>query len=82
VDKEQERVFQPYYQIKREKEQQADGVTEGKRHMGSGMGLGLAIARFLVELHGGKIWLESTLGRGSSFFFSLPVAVSIESHSS
>ncbi len=81
-DKEREKVFQPYYQISRKKEQQADGSREGKRHMGSGMGLGLAIARFLVELHGGKIWLESTLDKGTSFFFSLPVAVSIESHSS
>lgn len=81
-ENEQEKVFQPYYQISREKEKQGEGSEEGKRHMGSGMGLGLAIAKFLIELHGGKIWLESTTGKGSSFFFSLPLAVSIESYSS
>ena len=52
----QEMVFQPYYQ-----------VTSGK-----GSGLGLAITKFLVELYSGTIWLESILGKGSRFFFSLP----------
>jgi signal transduction histidine kinase len=38
-----------------------------------GMGLGLSIARRLVEAHGGKIWVESEVGRGSTFSFLLPV---------
>jgi PAS domain S-box-containing protein len=39
-----------------------------------GSGLGLSIARGIVEAHGGRIWAESQLGEGSSFFFTLPVA--------
>ena len=37
-------------------------------------GLGLAIARGIIEAHGGRLWVDSTLGEGSTFYFAVPTA--------
>lgn len=60
-------VFKRLYQVK-------DG---GDELMGAGLGLGLSIAKEIVALHGGDIWVESEHGKGSTFGFRLPVANSI-----
>jgi len=63
---EQDRVFEPYHRMSRDK---------GRM---SGLGLGLALCKRLVELHSGRIWVRSRPGKGALFGFSLPVQTTDE----
>ncbi len=64
------RIFERFYKTDRARSK-AGFIGPG----GGGTGLGLAIARNVVETHGGRITAESTVGQGSIFTFTLPVAV-------
>jgi len=59
----QQRIFEQFGQVR--------GSSKTR---GQGVGLGLSIAKRLVELHGGNIWVVSEVGRGSTFTFSIPIA--------
>ena len=72
-EEELSRIFERFYKADRARSK-TDYIGPG----GSGSGLGLAIARHVVEAHGGRITVESTPGQGSTFTFTLPVAVRSE----
>jgi PAS domain S-box-containing protein len=65
----QERIFEPFSQLDSPLIQKRDGT-----------GLGLMIARQIIEKHGGRIWAESEYGKGSRFTFTLPLATTDTSH--
>jgi signal transduction histidine kinase/CheY-like chemotaxis protein len=64
-EEDQEQLFSKFYRVDSSHTQEIGGT-----------GLGLSITKSIVELHGGRVWLESTLGEGSTFSFTVPTASS------
>jgi two-component system, OmpR family, phosphate regulon sensor histidine kinase PhoR len=58
----QSRIFERFYRVDAARSREAGGT-----------GLGLAIAKHLIEAQGGRIWVESEIGKGSRFYFSVPI---------
>ena len=62
AETDQEKVFEPF-----------ETILEDKNDPRLGFGLGLKIVEYIIDLHDGETWFESEAGRGSSFFFTIPV---------
>jgi signal transduction histidine kinase len=65
-----EKIFKPFYRA----------VSEDEKHSISGSGLGLYISSEIINQHGGRLWVESEPGKGSTFYFALPLLAQKEAY--